>query len=116
MDSKAFPNIGYMKSDMRKSYFWRPFRQKIPPKNIFSRMIHGAREFFPSPSRTMKGDIFMREKLRADTGQSQEPPPSKAERRAEEQEDQGNFEELLAEADEIDENLPFENSCHFKYT
>ena len=41
---------------------------------------------------------------------------SKAERRAEEQEDQGNFEELLAEADEIDENLPFENACHFKYT
>lgn len=116
MDSKTLPNKGTQKGDMPETSFSGPFRQKIPPKNIFSRMIHGAREFFPSPSRTMKGDIFMREKLRADTGQSQEPPPSKAERRAEEQEDQGTFEELLAEADEIDENLPFENSCHFKYT
>ena len=58
----------------------------------------------------------MSKKPRADFGQSQEPPPSKAERREAESEKVGTFEELLAEADEVDENLPFENSCHFKYT
>ena len=58
----------------------------------------------------------MSTKLRADFGDLQEPPPNKAERSTEEQEDLGTFEELLAEADEIDKNLPFKNTCHIEYT
>lgn len=52
----------------------------------------------------------MSTKLRADFGDLQEPPPNKAERSTEEQEDLGTFEELLAEADEIDKSLPFKNT------
>ena len=58
----------------------------------------------------------MEAKPRVSIGQSQEPPPSKAERSTEEQEDLCTFEELLAEADEVDKNLPFENTCYCKYT
>lgn len=49
----------------------------------------------------------MSEKLRADIGQSQEPPPDDMERRTEEQEGEGTFEELLDEIDEIDDDRPF---------
>lgn len=52
----------------------------------------------------------MSTKLRADFGPSQEPPPNDAERRETETEKVGTFEELLAEADEVDENLPFKNT------
>ena len=52
----------------------------------------------------------MSEKLRADFGDLQEPPPNDMERSTEEQEDLGTFEELLAEADEVDKNLPFKNT------
>ena len=58
----------------------------------------------------------MSKKPRADFGNLQEPPPNDMERSAEEQEDMGTFEELLAEADEIDKNLPFKNTCHIEYT
>ena len=58
----------------------------------------------------------MEAKPRVDIGQSQEPPPSDAERREAETEKVGTFEELLAEADEIDKNLPFKNTCHIEYT
>lgn len=116
MDSKTLPNKGTQKGDMRKSYFWRPLWQKIPPKTTFSSIFHDLRELHPQPSRTMKGDYFMEAKPRVSIGQSQEPPPSDAERSTEEQEDLGTFEELLAEADEIDKNLPFKNTCHIEYT
>ena len=96
MDSKTLPNKGTQKGDMPKTSFSGPFWQKRPAKTTFSSIFHGLQKLSPAHSRTMKGDLSMEKTLRADFGQSQEPPPDDRGRSTEE-DDLMTFDEYLLE-------------------
>ena len=63
-----------------------------------------CKNFPPAHPRTMKGDFRMSEKLRADIGQSQEPPPDDRGRSTEE-DDLMTFDEYLDAFDRDTESM-----------